>query len=546
MKLDRNLWRIFRRHSIPVLLAVIMLGLSSVTISILYTKSNTEAMAENILHQVIIHYDSVMDEIDAINSMLTKNQDILTNLKQVHDVEQMDYQLFRETQLVKSFMTSSANTRDTISSIFLYVENDGGYILYSGSGYEKLKEVGEDAWVAEYMKKAPSPTLESERHGYNIIRLSRPVLDRDKEKIGVIIVDVRISEMTNLFEDYPGRATPLLSVTNEKGEELFSYAKNRLEGGLFTREMTSSKYGWNYTISYSMRQIFAPAYTILLFTLLSIIVAALVGLFLTYKTNEVERRFISNLIDALNKAGAELEEPEGDGNIFSKLDDLILKHFLEQDYLKLRAEALEYRALQLQINPHFLFNSLNNMYWKSIKMAGGENDLSQMIKLLSALMKHFLKFDNLKGIPLKEELEAVDTYILLQHFRFKDTFTFSSSIPEALMDYPVPSMVFQPILENAFNHGFMEGKQLNIELLAKETEDSIEFTIRDDGNPFPEAVLEGIRDKNAMALKTSSSLGLLNTRDRVSLFYNRKGEMYLENKDGFATVTIMIPRTKEE
>ncbi|MDY5056353.1 MAG: histidine kinase [Bullifex sp.] len=539
---NRNLIRIFLRHSFPMLITIIFLGIISSGITLYSIRKSTTEMANSTLSQTITYYDSVMDELDAINTMLLRNPDILTNLKQVHDISQMDYQLFRETQLVKSFFTSIANTRPTVSAIFLYIDNQTGYILYSGSGYEKLNEVGEEEWVSEYMKKPTSYTLESERHDNNIIRLSRPILDRNDEKIGVIILDVRISEMTNFFEKNSGRAAPFVEVFNEKGEPLFSYSQLPFnEKNPFSVSMSSPKYGWQYSLSFSRKELFAPSHSIIYLTFLAIVFATALGLLLTYRTNMEERRFINNLIEALNRSGAELEQPKEDENIFVRLDDLILKHFVEQDYLKLRSEALEYRALQLQINPHFLFNTLNNLYWKAVRTSGGENDLSQMTKLLSNLMKQSLRFDNHSGIPLREELESVETYIELQHFRFKDSFVFSTSIPEEFMDMPVPWMIFQPVLENAFNYGFMEGKTLHIEIRAVRDGDFLVFSIIDDGNPFPENVLDGVRNKNAKALESSSSLGLLNTRDRIDLFYNHQGEMNIFNKDGMACVVFRFP-----
>ena len=529
-----------------MLLAIIFLGISSASITLFSIRESTSKKAYSTLSQTITYYDSVMDELNAVNIMLIRNPDILTNLKQVHDITQMDYQLFRETQLVKSFLASIANTRPTISAIFLYIENDSGYILYSGSGYETLKEVCEEEWVAEYMKKPSSETMESERHGSNIVRLSRPIVDRDDGKVGVIIVDVRISELTNLFENSNDKAAPFVEVFNEKGDLLFSYSEEPFEEkNPFLVSMSSIKYGWEYRLSYSRKQLFAPSYSIICLTLLAIVFTAVLGLVVTYRTNTEERRFINNLIEALNRSGAELELPKEDENIFVRLDDLILKHFVKQDYLKLRAEALEYRALQLQINPHFLFNTLNNLYWKAIKTSGGENDLSQMTNLLSNLMKQSLRFDNRSGIPLREELESVDTYIRLQHFRFKDSFVFSTSIPEEFMSLPVPWMIFQPVLENAFNHGFREGETLNIEIKAVRDGDFIIFSITDDGNPFPENILDGVRNKNAKALESSSSLGLLNTRDRIDLFYKHQGEMNIFNEDGLAVVTFRIPLEKK-
>src|SRR5690606_37718910 len=123
---------------------------------------------------------------------------------------------------------------------------------------------------------------------------------------------------------------------------------------------------------------------------------------------------------------------------------------LKEKYELLRkAQAI---ALQAQINPHFLYNTLESINWKVMRLTQGKNEASQMLPSLSTLLRLTLETkDDL--VPIRKELEHVILYVEMQKLRYKDKFSFEYSVDERLMDCKIVKLVLQPLVENALYYG---------------------------------------------------------------------------------------------
>ena len=279
--------------------------------------------------------------------------------------------------------------------------------------------------------------------------------------------------------------------------------------------------------------------SILWFTLLLVALALALGSFLTYRTNKSERLFISSVINEFRKAGAttELEEYRSTDNLYKYLQENIIKTFIEKEYLKLQKDVAEYKALQLQINPHFLFNTLDTIYWKAVRLTGGDNEASDMIHELSKLLKYSLATDLHEGSTLSQEIEQLETYINIQRVRFRNKFRFMKEW-DGLCDVRIPGFTLQPLVENCFNHGFLEGQVLEIRLEVKAEEDWCTIVVSDNGRGVSKEKLESLNAENQSALMSSSSIGLGNIRDRLALFYQGRASIRVrsENEKGFAVI----------
>jgi two-component system sensor histidine kinase YesM len=289
--------------------------------------------------------------------------------------------------------------------------------------------------------------------------------------------------------------------------------------------------------------------TLMYYTIALTFIALLLGLYLTHRTNRQERKFLSNVMRQLTQvADADLtgEGPEQYRNIFDYLNHHVIKTFLEQDYLRWQKEAMEYRALQMQINPHFLFNTLDTINWKAVKLAEGENDVSRMILLLSKLLKYSLQVDDFAGVPLSKELEQTSYYVELQKIRFPGRFTYTEQVDPTLLEVRVPSLLLQPILENSFNHGFVENRLLNITLTAYTAEQMLKIVVSDDGKGINESELAGLNTMDGDVLKKKKSLGLMNINKRLMLFSQGKSPIVVASSpEGGVTVTIVLPLRRE-
>jgi two-component system sensor histidine kinase YesM len=313
-----------------------------------------------------------------------------------------------------------------------------------------------------------------------------------------------------------------------------------LDGRLEVFHAASEKYGLTYSYALDVHRLYALSRTLMWLTLVLTLVALLLGLAITLKVNKRERQFLANVLAQFSKVGSTSnDEISEDSNIFDYLNYHVIKTFLEQDYMKWQKEAMEFRALQMQVNPHFLFNTLDTIHWKAIRLSGGENEVSKMLLLLSRLLTYSLTAEE-GGVPLRREMEVVEDYVALQQYRFKDRFSFHEHIDSSLRDLKVPAMFLEPLLENSFNHGFVPDRPLSIDLTVRPLDGGkVEILVSDDGMAMDGRMLEKLNGQQGDVLKRSTSLGLLNTRKRLLLFTGGAATLRVES-DGKRGVAIRI------
>ncbi|WP_180272609.1 cache domain-containing sensor histidine kinase [Konateibacter massiliensis] len=205
----------------------------------------------------------------------------------------------------------------------------------------------------------------------------------------------------------------------------------------------------------------------------------------------------------------------------------------------------EFKALQSQINPHFLYNTLDMINWLS-KM-GKSAEVSDAVQALSKFYKLTLNKGNIT-VSVKEELEHVSLYVQLQNMRYQNKIHFIIDVPDELLDYEIPKLVFQPIVENSIQHGIFakEEKEGTIVVMGWLEDDEIVFVISDDG--------VGISPENLSSILTGqsessggSNIGIFNTHKRLQLFYNTEsGLTYRSTQHVETEVEIRLPAIRFE
>lgn len=200
----------------------------------------------------------------------------------------------------------------------------------------------------------------------------------------------------------------------------------------------------------------------------------------------------------------------------------------------------ELNALQAQINPHFLYNTLDSIIWMQER---GRSQ--QAITMVSALAKLF-RISISKGrneILVHEELEHVRNYLIIQQMRFKDRFEYSIGCEEGVRNLHTVKLIVQPLVENAINHAMDQlGLQpLHIEVRAFEAEGRLCFSVSDDGLGIPEDRLATLLTSPA----GSSGIGIRNVHERIQLTYGMAYGLSIESaEDEGTTVTIRLPLQK--
>ena len=202
--------------------------------------------------------------------------------------------------------------------------------------------------------------------------------------------------------------------------------------------------------------------------------------------------------------------------------------------LALKASRLEtslsranLEALRMQLNPHFLFNTLNTV--AVLAMKGERQRVVRMINRLSDLLRLSLE-NSRQTITLGEEVDFLQRYLEIEQVRFRDRLTVHVDVPDDLLDAEVPSLILQPVAENAVMHGISKVREGGaIEISARRLDGRLVLNVQDTGPGFPDEVVE-------------EGVGLSNTAARLDQLYGSDHDFKRANRvEGGAVVTMTIP-----
>jgi two-component system sensor histidine kinase YesM len=227
--------------------------------------------------------------------------------------------------------------------------------------------------------------------------------------------------------------------------------------------------------------------------------------------------------------------------MLGKISKLMDKVFEEQQEIR----KAEFKALQAQINPHFLYNTLDSIIW----LARSHRD-DEVITMVGALTKLF-RIALSRGqdiISIQEEIEHVNSYLTIQHIRYKNKFTYDVFVPESLYQYKILKLILQPIIENAIYHGIkMKREEGRISLRAYENGEFMVFEIQDTGIGMTEDTLNALNNtlKNNSGEKLES-YGLRNVNERIKIYFGKDYGLSFTSEFGIGTkVEVKIPKIME-
>lgn len=219
---------------------------------------------------------------------------------------------------------------------------------------------------------------------------------------------------------------------------------------------------------------------------------------------------------------------------FNRMNDRIRVLVSENYEIKLKEQEAEIQALNMQMNPHFLYNTLNVMNWTAI-----ENDQKELSKMLVCLsnMLHYTSRKEWGAVHLSEEIEWMKNYFYIMSVRFEDKFTVSYEIDSAMYPCKLPRLLFQPFVENAILHGFDQlesGGRIRIRGWIEAG--TRHFEIADNGRGMSSDTV------HAILYRESSSVGIKNTIARIRMTYGEAYGIDIESAPGAGTrVTVRLP-----
>ena len=211
---------------------------------------------------------------------------------------------------------------------------------------------------------------------------------------------------------------------------------------------------------------------------------------------------------------------------------------LEHSY-KVR-EDLRLAALRAQVNPHFLFNTLNSIKWMA--MMNGDAKVGKMISSLGHLLQ-FTLASNSELVSVEREVACLKDYVEIQRMRFGERFELVIEIPEELLSFQIPLFIFQPIVENSILHAFDDDCDAGVITIgADKMDESVRFFVRDNGKGMDISQIRNPIDDEVRAKGKFSRVGLKNVDERIKIIYGEGYGISIESVIGEgSTVHLSFP-----
>ena len=488
---------------------------------------NAEEYSIQLIEQVNSDIDSYMDYLHNISVLIASDGDVHDYLfnEKLTEAERRE----RFVRITRQFGTIM-ETRDDIVNIGIVGENDR-YII--NSGYFKVNENVEMKslpWVQKAYEKR-GITVISSSHVQNlvdgkyewVITLGKALQNKmSRELEGLFFVDLNYSSISELCSGISFGSKGYIYILDANGNLIYHPQQQLLYSGLKTEkiqevlESRESSFVTEDGKLYSISKSRETGWTV-------------VGV--SYKEELLKNKEETSWIYLISAALIFLASL---GMAY------VLSYLMEQNVEEQRQKRKsELRALQAQINPHFLYNTLDSIIWMA--EWGKTKEVVLMTSSLAKLLRQSISNQN-ELVRVEEEVEYTRSYLTIQKMRYKDKLEYDIQVSPEVLGQKIPKLVLQPLVENAIYHGikYKEGKGI-VQIEGWIEQKELILRISDDGIGMTEAQLEKIFEKRETDIR-KNGVGVLNVHERIQLYYGKDYGLRFSSTLGEGTVVeVRIP-----
>lgn len=424
------------------------------------------------------------------------------------------------------------------------------------------KKDGAICWIDHYM----------DEYGLFLARDVRRLEKLKLDTLGTILIDIDMNALvksSTKFEEQYGKTEYMILSGNDILYHTENLDKQNIEtvslenidkygvediGGIsyFITHGTIEEYGWDYYCLVSYEEISQKIEGIRKVCLWIIMLDFLLAICLTIRLIRRIIVHISILKDRMQAfaqdntkvPGAEYDYSDrGDelGTLnrqFEEMSGTIISLIQENYINELLKKEAQIKALENQINPHFLYNTLDSIKWRAKSI--GEKDISDMVEALGLLLRTTLSKKDEKNYTVEREMEIISSYITIQKLRYEERLIFENKIHKSLQQLKIPKLVIQPLIENAIFYGLeMNVEECHIVLYGEKEEGRLHFYVRNTGSEMEEGLLEKL--KSGEIKPHGHGVGLINIDSRVKMQYGEEYGIRLYNIDEWAVAELIIP-----
>lgn len=401
----------------------------------------------------------------------------------------------------------------------------------------------------------------------------RPIFDSDtKELYGILVLDISYESIHKLFTNSSIRLKDKAVIVNNQGNILFQYPlqtdyKHVLQEYSEIIEKSAQIQGTfnNQKVIIVFEKIPVADWSIIRFvrkdtatqvlheviTLLYRLLILLVCISLTYALVMTCRivqplKELMNVCTEVSKGNfnAHAKVKYGDefgelGSTFNHMLEKINLSFEKEKKEQKRKAEMQYQILQAQINPHFLYNTLDSIKWLAVMQ--GVDNIAEMSTALINLLKYNLGKTN-EDTCLLDEVESVKHYCMIQKYRYNNVFQLTTDIDEEIKNCKILRFILQPLVENSIIHGFAEDREnYRVHISAKLYDKWLHIKVIDNGTGMDKDRMT-LLNNNEMKGTRFSKIGVNNIRERLKLHYGEQASLSFESEPNIATIAeIIIP-----
>lgn len=579
---------------IILLVMVPLVGVGTTVYNYYYNLMKEEIGAANInaLSRVRDMVDMVAFETYEFSLRIARDPDVAYLLtKPLNRVR--DYETITKIDNIYNMICAPSIASSHIDSIYVYSEvND--YLISSTLGGGKLEQVIDNGWLQDYESSKSSGNFrlkirkvnqipEADNPRYLISSFCMAPLDVEK-KAGAVIININPEKLGRWITDVSNKRTEDIFIINGNGEVLYnanksSISKNVHELPVFEdisleegnnpvikdadgrKEAVSivrSKYNdWVYVsivplMEYQKKTNDLKSF-MAVFIFACVILAVIFAFMISARIFEPLKSVISIVENPEAWVDSSKIDPKTNLNEFKYIASNIIHSYGQgrqmQEELTYRTSLLQKAqaiALQSQINPHFLYNTLETINWKALRLTGGENEVSDMVASLSDLLRLSLETRN-NIIDIRREIEHARLYVKIQKARYEDKFDVVWNIDGAVLDNKITKITLQPLIENAIYHGIKPKKgNGSITVTGCSRDDTNVIEVADDGVGMESEELNLLNSQmKEDFIKEDAHIGLRNVSQRIKLTFGEKYGVTVESRLNKGTVVrIIIPVVK--
>lgn len=538
---------------------IIILGITYMEMKkILWDRETT------ILQSYVSQTTDAMDNELEIYNNLSKYISYNQSIAKILSADQSAYQNYEQfSTVIDPLLSSIMYFHENVNQVTIYTDASD---VKHGSTVAPLKDLADGRHEYDDLDNNIHWRIEMENH--TAFSVSRMAMLEQRGAKGVLYVSVDYDSVfqpfytETMFDNYG------LVIEDEYGNTIF--AKNtfaddktayelNIDQFKALREMENSGYqfidrtsnatGWNICVYKPDRLIISSVQPILIIAVVAILVSMFAGITCIHIISE----FITKRIKKLQKTmkatetgnlGMVIENDSADeigdlingyNSMSKRLDETVNEVYQS----KIKEKEYEMRALQAQINPHFLYNSLSMINWKALE--ADQDDISHITLALSTFYRTALnKGKNI--LLVKDEIANIKSYLDIQLAMHDNSFDVVYDIDDSILKYETLNLILQPLLENAIGHGIdvkTDGRG-EIRIEGKENGDFLDFTVSDNGVGMT-------KTQAAMILsKSSNGYGVSNVNERIKLYYGEQYAVKIDSTPGVGTkVMLHFPKRAE-